>query len=617
MSHPLHKPRPGYLPHKKHGNRPPPPTVLAAAGAAPLKPQYGVDPRLELFVPPQQRRARSPAAIKAWRSLLSAVPGLAHSAFGELPARMQPAADEFTVLAAVFAVFDSSYFADNEFTPSVTAPKQSDVNESNHDVPQSFSLVTMSTGTRCLGASLQSRAGLVVEDGHAEVKSRRTLCRLLMHDLAALCLRVRATINAFNNNSNESSTDDASARGTSPTKVVIVRSTFFEWALYPILTTSAADTPVIDAAAPTDTTATEADIPAVTAGVTAPTVTLRPAPRPRLRRGVSFALYVSQPPCGSASYDLPRPNFDPDSQASNSSNINASTGANTDNSNDNAQSSDASASAIIDTTTTTTSAASSSPSSACPLPQLLADSSATDPARLQPKPGRSDLPAALRTRCQSCSDKLARHCALGLQGAWLAAAAASPLTDREREQEQEQAIALTSGCEKGRLWDVRRDLVLPWTAVVVSAGVDPAITLPIVTEVASTESGNAAPDSQSQSDTASTAALNTTLTGYKQSGTWDDASVTQYGTINGLKLAFYDRIRGHFAPESLTNKSQSHAEADEQSQSGLPAPPLPPLLAIAPSVCFPNSRWALLRQAAAEARARQVEAQKEIGRAHV
>lgn len=150
-------------------------------------------------------------------------------------------AKEWTVLAGIVLTRDippSTVGTASGKTPTTHSP-------SNRPTSPQHEVLVLTTGTRCLGAEALCPLGTAVSDCHAEILARRTLIRLFMDDLKELY----------------------AGRST----------TFFEWADSNVASSSPSSAPSL------------------------PSSSTHPIPLAKLKPGLSFHLYISQPPCGDAS----------------------------------------------------------------------------------------------------------------------------------------------------------------------------------------------------------------------------------------------------------------------------------------------------------------------------
>jgi tRNA-specific adenosine deaminase 1 len=90
--------------------------------------------------------------------LATKVANAALSVYGKLPQAGKPRDDEYTVLAAIVAV----------------------------DVSGGVTVLSLGTGTKCIGKDFDSSGGCFLSDSHAETLARRAFTRYLYHEVCRL-----------------------------------------------------------------------------------------------------------------------------------------------------------------------------------------------------------------------------------------------------------------------------------------------------------------------------------------------------------------------------------------------------------------------------------------------
>ena len=202
--------------------------------------------------------------------------------YTSLPPRLRSQDNEWTVLAGFVAVYSNDYYAST--TTALTIPSLAQTQSSSSPTCE---LIAMATGSRCLGKSLLSRWGEVVSDMHAEILAHRILTCTLYQDIKELHTFCRE----ITENRDEFIEKYPIVFSSETTGTVTINSKFFQAQLSTLPTQQESNrTP-----STTHHTHTPFTPPSICPSL------LRVAPR----RGLSWHLYISDPPCGVAAVDLP------------------------------------------------------------------------------------------------------------------------------------------------------------------------------------------------------------------------------------------------------------------------------------------------------------------------
>ncbi len=308
----------------------------------------------------------------------------------------------------------------NQYTDKI--PKQYQCQQNEWDVIAGFVLetipkdktesknllkvLTLTTGTKCLGISYISQYGNVVRDMHAEILSHRVLVRMFYQDIHTYLESYKILLSNICTIKKETIPLEGCAqflqecleKNKLPLECINVNgqikllSKYFEYNVCAKIIKYLSDNKISSIDDLTAYEDTFEDRPVYDNNNKEKSyVSLLPQNISSIqpRHDLKFHLFISQPPCGDASIYIDKDDSDFSPKECNNDSYLPFTGAKVANKND--KSKEITSSGII----------------------------GPYQRKLRIKPGRSDLPAHCTTRSYSCTDKIEKWCYKGLQGGLL------------------------------------------------------------------------------------------------------------------------------------------------------------------------------------------------------